>query len=76
MNAKIDPKTIGERLRKLRGIRVRKGVASEMGITYSALSKYEDGLKIPNDSTKVVIANYYGVSVQQIFFEPEYYETT
>ena len=70
MNKVLDPVEIGERLRKLRGIRTRQGAADEIGISYSALAKYEKGYKVPNDRTKVLIANYYGVTVQKIFFAP------
>lgn len=70
MNKVLDPKEIGRRLRELRGIKTRTGTAKQIGISYSALSKYEDGLKTPNDVTKVRIADYYGVPVQQIFFDP------
>ena len=70
MNKVLDPKEIGRRLRELRGIKTRTGTAKQIGISYSALSKYEDGLKTPNDATKVRIADYYGVPVQQIFFDP------
>jgi len=70
MNKVIAPAEIGNRLRALRGIRTRTGTAHEMEISYSALSKYEDGIKVPNDTTKVKIANYYGVTVQSIFFAP------
>lgn len=67
-NRYIGPEEIGRRLRELRGIRVRTGAAREMGISYSALSKYETGTKTPNDETKVKIANYYQKTVQEIFF--------
>ena len=76
MNRVLSPKEIGDRLRKLRGIRLRTGVARETGISYSALSKYEEGKKIPNDLTKVRLANYYNVPVQRIFFDSEYDEST
>lgn len=76
MNKVVDPVEIGRRLRILRGIRTRTGVAKEMGLSYSAISKYEDGRKVPNDSTKVRIADYYGTTVQHIFFDPEYNEST
>ena len=75
-NTNVSASEIGRRLRILRGVRTRTGVAREVGISYSALSKYEDGWKIPNDKTKALIANYYGVSVQSIFFAPEYDVTT
>lgn len=71
MNKALDPKEIGRRLRELRGIRTRPGVAKELGISYSALSKYEIGAKSPSDAMKVRLADYYGVSVQRIFFDPE-----
>jgi len=76
MNTVVDPKEVGRRLRKLRGIRKRTGTAQEIGISYSALSKYEDGLKQPNDQSKALIANYFGKTVQEIFFDPKYDETT
>ena len=76
MNKVVDPVEIGRRLRILRGIRTRTGVAKEIGVSYSALSKYENGWKVPNDSTKVRIADYYGTTVQRIFFDPEYDEST
>lgn len=61
---------IGKRLRKLRGIRPKTKVARQMGISYSALCKFESGERIPSDDMKVLIANYYGVTVQELFFEP------
>jgi DNA-binding XRE family transcriptional regulator len=70
LNKVLDPKEIGRRLRELRGIKTRTGTAKQIGISYSALSKYEDGLKTPNDATKVKIADYYNVPVQSIFFDP------
>lgn len=68
MNKLVDPVEIGKRLRELRGVRTRHGAADEIGISYSALAKYECGSKVPNDATKVKIANYYGTTVQKIFF--------
>ena len=76
MNEAVSLAEIGRRLRKLRGVRTRTGVSKEMKLSYSALSKYEDGIKRPTDATKVAICNYYGVPVQKIFFDPEYDETT
>ena len=67
---------IGERLRELRGIRPRTKVAEQMGISYSALCKYEYGEKRPGDETKRKIARYYGKTVQEIFFDSEYDVTT
>lgn len=68
MDRNIRAKEIGKRLRELRGVKTRTGVARELGISYSALCKYEDGLKIPGDDTKVRLADYYQRTVQEIFF--------
>ena len=63
-----DPKEIGERLRAIRGIRPRTKVADEMGISRSALAKYEAGLRVPRGDVKKVIAEYYGKTVEEIFY--------
>lgn len=59
---------IGQRLVELRGIRTRTGVAKALGIGYSSLCNYENGIRIPPDRIKIRIADYYGVPVQDIFF--------
>ena len=71
MNKVLDPKEIGRRLRELCGIRSRRGVSMELGISYSAMTKYEIGAKVPCDEMKVRIADYYHVTVQSIFFDPK-----
>ena len=60
--------TIGEKLKKLRGKKSQKEVAKDLKITQSALGNYETDLRIPRDELKMRIANYYGVSVEEIFF--------
>lgn len=60
--------TTGEKLRELRGCRTATGVAKDLGISYSALLKYENDERNPSDEVKVRIANYYKKSVQSIFF--------
>lgn len=60
--------TIGEKLKKLRGKKSQKEVAKDVKITQSALGNYETDLRIPRDEVKMRIANYYGVSVEEIFF--------
>ncbi len=59
---------IGKRLIELRGVRTRTGVAKELGIGYSSLCNYENGERIPPDDVKVKIAEYYGVTVQELFY--------
>lgn len=62
---------IGQRLLALRGRRSRVEVARALGISVSALQMYENGNRMPRDDMKVSIAAYYGVTVQQLFFDPE-----
>lgn len=64
MNAKI----IGERLLKLRGSNSREDVAQAVGVSVSAMSMYENGERIPRDKIKIRLADFYGQSVQEIFF--------
>lgn len=63
-----EPSEVTAILRKLRGIRKRTGVAQEMGISYSMLSKIEGGFRTPGEDLKKRIAEYYGVSEDDIFF--------
>ena len=63
-----EPESVAKTLRQLRGIRVRTGVARELGISYSMLCKIEDGKRIPGDELKQRIANYYGVPMEKIFY--------
>ena len=49
----MDSKKIGQRLRELRGERSIQKVALENGISPSAISMYESGLRIPKDDTKI-----------------------
>ena len=57
----------GKRLRKIRGIRTRRGVCKELGIAYSTFSSYEDGSRNPPGRIKQKIADYYGVHVSDLF---------
>lgn len=64
----INSKEIGARLRALRGDRSQQEIATALGITPMAISCYERGERIPLDEIKIKIANYYGRTVQDIFF--------
>lgn len=68
MSQTVTPEEVGRRLRELRGDRKQRAVAREMGITPMALSNYERGKMLPRDEKKVVLADYYGKTVEQIFF--------
>jgi transcriptional regulator with XRE-family HTH domain len=58
----------GEKMRKLRGGRTTREVAEKLGISESSYVKYERGERNPGDGIKAKIANFYGVTVQYIFF--------
>lgn len=66
----LNSKIIGERLRKLRKEHGLSQVsfAQEIGISPSAVAMYEQGERIPRDETKIVIAKFYNVSIESIFF--------
>ncbi|MED1603017.1 helix-turn-helix transcriptional regulator [Alkalihalophilus marmarensis] len=59
---------IANKLRELRGDRTREEVANTVNISVSALQMYENAQRIPRDEIKIKLANYYGVTVESIFF--------
>lgn len=61
-------KALAEKLIKLRGEKSREEVAKAIGISVSAISMYENGERVPKDSIKIKLAQYYGKTVQEIFF--------
>lgn len=63
----VNMQEAGQRLRQLRGIRTRSGVAREIGIPYSTLQSYEEGQRTPSGRNKQKLADYYGVPVEFIF---------
>lgn len=65
----MNAKKIGERLSNLRKNKSQDEVAKEVGISVSALSMYELGNRVPRDEIKVRLASYFGVTVEEIFFE-------
>ena len=60
--------TVAERLVKARGKQRREDVANAIGISLSAITMYENGERTPRDEIKVKLANYYGTTVQALFF--------
>lgn len=68
---RMDAKTIGAKLRLLRKHegKTLEEVAEDVGVSRSALAMYEQGHRIPRDGIKVRLAQYYGESVQDIFFD-------
>lgn len=68
MGRKANMAEAGKRLRELRGIRTRAGVSKQTGIAYSTLQSYEDGKREPPGPVKQKLADYYGKSVEEIFY--------
>lgn len=66
--------TVAERLVELRGNRSRELVADAINVSVSAISMYENGQRIPRDEIKVRLADYYGTTVQDLFFNLESHE--
>lgn len=62
--------SIGTKLKALRAQKkkTQQQAADDLNITKSALAMYERDNRIPRDEVKVRIAEYYGESVQSIFF--------
>ena len=60
--------TTAEKLISLRGERTQAEVAEALEISVSALSNYEQGIRVPRDSIKKKIADYYKRTVDYIFF--------
>lgn len=59
---------VGQKLKDLRGERSRDSVAAAVGISSSALGMYENNLRMPRDDIKKKLADFYGVTVQHLFF--------
>lgn len=59
----------GEKLKNLRGNRSADEVAKAIGISRSAVGMYESEERIPRDDIKIKLANYFGTTVQAIFFD-------
>ena len=64
----VDNKLVGQRLRTLRGEKTLETVSKDTGVNRSSLNMYELGERTPRDGVKIVLAEYYGVSVEELFF--------
>lgn len=58
---------MNEKLIALRGERSQEEVAKALGISVSALSMYEQGNRIPRDEVKIRMADYYGITIEELF---------
>jgi len=59
---------IAKKMRDLRGDRSRESVANALNISVSALTMYENAARIPRDEIKVSIAQFYEITVGELFF--------
>ena len=68
--------TIGDTLRELRQAKGKSlaEAAKEIGITPSALGNYESNIRVPRDSIKIAISDYYKKPIQKIFFAQKTHE--
>lgn len=64
----MNRQTIAQKLRDLRGNRTREEVAKALNVSASAIAMYENALRVPRDNLKILIAEYYGVPVQDLFY--------
>lgn len=55
------------RLREERGL-TQAELADKLGISPSAMSNYEQGIRVPRDEIKVRIAEFFGVSILDVFY--------
>jgi len=62
---------VAAKLIKARGAIPRAVVAQAVGISVSALGMYETGRRVPKDVIKVRFADYYKMSVQELFFSEQ-----
>lgn len=62
---------MAKKLIHLRGERSRTEVAEKLHISVSALQMYENGRRVPRDDIKLKLAQFYGVSVEYLFFQEE-----
>lgn len=62
---------IGQKLIELRGARSREQIAATLGISVSAMQMYENNRRVPRDEIKMKLAQFYNVSVDEIFFSTQ-----
>lgn len=64
----MNKEEIGKRLKEMRGTISQAEVAQAIGVTPMAISLYESGERIPRDEVKIRLAQYYGCTVDSLFF--------
>ena len=59
---------VAQKLIACRGQRRREEVAKAVGVSLSAIVMYEYGHRVPRDEIKRKLAEYYNVTVDELFF--------
>lgn len=69
-SSKMNSMEIGNQLKELRRQSGKTSIemSNALGISQSAITMYETGRRIPRDEIKIRIADYFGVTVESIFF--------
>lgn len=62
-------KAYAHRIAKLRGEKSQRELAKDLKLSNSAIAMYESGKRVPKDAVKQKIADYFGTTVQAIFFD-------
>lgn len=75
MQNTLDVMASARKLISLRGNRTQSEVAKAVGISISALAMYEKGERVPRDTIKVALADYYKQPIGDIFFIQKTHET-
>lgn len=63
--------SIAQKLVQLRGNRTQDEIAKAIGVSRTAIMMYENGQRVPKDEIKVKLAQYYQVSLVDLFFSSE-----
>lgn len=67
--ARVNREQVAKNLIGLRGTKTQSCIAKDLGIAQSTYALYEIGKRVPGDDMKATIAEYYGKTVQEIFFD-------
>ena len=60
--------SFGEKLKELGVDRTQDFMAKEVGVTKSSWAMYERNERVPRDEVKIRIANYFHLTVGEIFY--------
>ena len=67
----FDKRVVSLRFRQLRGKRTQREVAAGIGVSSNLYAMYERGERMPKDKDKPKIAEYFGLSIEDLFYSDE-----